>query len=163
MYIVAIDLPGHGSSSHLPKGIPYTDMTWIVEIRRTLIYLQWQSDVTIIAHSMGANACLELATLYPEIVSNLVMLDTIKPPFFEQNDLAKKMAESITNYTNLTTAFERPRPQLVFDLDKACDVIIQTHLNGTLNKEAALCLLPRAVEFRHIDNKSGFVFKRDNR
>lgn len=41
LYIVALDLPGHGRSSHLPKGVPYTDMTWVIELKRTIDYLGW--------------------------------------------------------------------------------------------------------------------------
>lgn len=43
LYIVAIDLPGHGKSSQLPPGAPYSDFTFLMEVRRVLAELGWAS------------------------------------------------------------------------------------------------------------------------
>lgn len=158
MYIVAIDLPGHGFSSHLPKGVPYTDLTWVIAIRQVLEFLNWKSNVTIIAHSMGALASLDFAALYPEIVTRLVMIDTIKPRIYESDQLAKESMESISLF--LRTQNISNKPNYSFDVDKAINVITQTHYNGNLTKNAAFCLMQRAVDFQ----PNGTVkFRRDPR
>lgn len=162
MYIVAIDLPGHGSSSHLPKGIPYTDLTWVIEIKRTLAHLDWGQGVTIIAHSMGANASLELAALYPDLVRCLVMIDTIKPRVFSPDQMAREVAASIAAFSSSERNQLRPSTSFTYDVDRAIDVLIKTHLNGSLTKDAAFCLMQRAVDFRQ-GTDGGLVFKRDPR
>ena len=158
MYIVALDLPGHGSSSHLPNGVPYTDLTWVIEIIRTLQYLEWDSNVSIIAHSMGANASVEVAALFPEMITNLVMLDTLKLRIFPTDQLAKEMATSIEQFCS--SQRNRFRPNFSFDLEKAINIIKVTHTNGCITQDAAKCLLQRAVEFR---NDGKVIFKRDIR
>lgn len=158
MYIVAMDLPGHGSSSHLPKGVPYTDSTWVIAIKQVLEYLNWKSNVTIIAHSMGALASLDFAALFPEIVTRLIMIDTIKPRLYEPDKLAKESMDSVSLF--LRTQNISHRPNYSFDVDKAINVVIQTHFNGNLNKNAAFCLMQRAVDFQ---NNGTVTFRRDPR
>lgn len=163
MYIVAIDLPGHGSSTHLPPGLPYTDLTWVVEIKRVLDYLDWKEGVTFISHSMGANASLELAAVYPDVVENLVMLDTIKPRVFPNERLAEEAAFSISVFETLIRSPAAKRPKLSFDVSKAVKIIIDTHGNGDLTPEGAECLFPRAVDFVYVNGRRQFSFKRDIR
>lgn len=188
MYIVALDLPGHGSSCHLPRGVPYTDMTWVIEMKRTLDYLGWTTPstlatknqpessslpekrpVTIIAHSMGANAAIELAALYPALVGSLVMLDTVKLRIFPTDRLAPEMARAIEAYSGqdrLQKLRQIPavKRELLFDLEGALNVIMMTHGNGRLDRDAALNLMGRAVQWTAgRDAKRGFAFRRDPR
>lgn len=46
LYIVALDLPGHGRSSQLPPGSSYCDLTMVMEIRRCVRELGWAKPVT---------------------------------------------------------------------------------------------------------------------
>ena len=194
LYIVALDLPGHGRSSHLPKGVPYTDMTWVIELKRTIDYLGWnglssssasssassflnqpqtqkpfpKKGVIIIAHSMGANAAVELAALYPHLVHTLIMLDTVKLRVFPTENLAAEMGRAIEVFSNheKNTAFRTTKP-ILFDLERALSVIIETHGNGKLTKDAAVCLMERAMQWTGRqaggDGKRGFAFLRDPR
>lgn len=41
LYIVALDLPGHGKSSQLPPGSSYSDLSMVMEVRRCLTELKW--------------------------------------------------------------------------------------------------------------------------
>jgi pimeloyl-ACP methyl ester carboxylesterase len=45
LYIVALDLPGHGKSSQFPPGSSYSDMNIVMEIRRCLTELKWIQPV----------------------------------------------------------------------------------------------------------------------
>lgn len=45
LYIVALDLPGHGKSSQLPPGSSYSDLNIVMEIRRCLTELKWIQPV----------------------------------------------------------------------------------------------------------------------
>lgn len=46
LYIVALDLPGHGKSSQLPPGSSYSDLNIAMEIRRCLTELKWIQPVS---------------------------------------------------------------------------------------------------------------------
>lgn len=76
---VAIDLPGHGHSSHKsldgPTLVQADYCYYVYEIVRQL---QWKpEDLTIIGHSMGASVALMFAAAFP--VERLVMLDSLGP------------------------------------------------------------------------------------
>ena len=45
LYIVALDLPGHGKSSQLPPGSSYSDLNIMMEIRRCILELNWNQPV----------------------------------------------------------------------------------------------------------------------
>lgn len=78
---LAIDFPGHGFSSHLPKGCFYhsIDLVGIIEEIRT--YFKWQR-ISIIGHSMGSFVTFFYATLYSEHIDLVVALDTLKMQSF---------------------------------------------------------------------------------
>lgn len=77
LYVVAFDMTGHGLSSHLPQGVCYSEITFLLDIKRVLDYLKW-NKVTIMAHSMGANISLQFAATYPNLVERIVTIDTVK-------------------------------------------------------------------------------------
>lgn len=43
MVIVAVDLPGHGRSSHFPPGFPYSDLGYAMDIKRIAAFVGWDS------------------------------------------------------------------------------------------------------------------------
>ncbi|XP_020331911.2 serine hydrolase-like protein isoform X2 [Oncorhynchus kisutch] len=51
---VAVDMAGHGLSSHRPPGVFYSFPAYVADIRRVIGALQWKR-FSIIGHSMGGN------------------------------------------------------------------------------------------------------------
>lgn len=76
---LAIDCPGHGLSSHLPKGCFYhmNDMVAILEEIR--IKYSWQK-LSLIGHSMGAIVSFTYSSLYPTRVDMVCAIDTLRAP-----------------------------------------------------------------------------------
>ena len=74
--VVAIDLPGHGFSSHYAPGMTYRLSDAIVALRRVQIHFGWEKS-TIIAHSMGAAIAAWFASTFPEHIDRLAMIDLI--------------------------------------------------------------------------------------
>ena len=74
--IVAIDLPGHGFSSHLAPGMTYRISDAMVAIRRIQLHLGWEKS-HIIAHSMGAAIAAWFAATFQENVDRLALIDLI--------------------------------------------------------------------------------------
>lgn len=77
-HIVAIDLPGHGYSSHFGPGVYYTTLHYISAVIEVVNYLKW--DVfSILGHSLGAIIGIGLTANFPHRVENLISLDIMYP------------------------------------------------------------------------------------
>lgn len=76
---LAIDWPGHGLSSHFPKGCFYhmNDMALILEEIR--VKLKWK-QISVIAHSMGVVVSFIYASLFPSRIDFMCGIDTLRPP-----------------------------------------------------------------------------------
>ena len=72
VHFVAIDLPGHGKSSHKPLGVSTYD--WVVDIKRVASQLGWKK-FSMISHSMAAEYSLLYAGTFPQDVERLILLD----------------------------------------------------------------------------------------
>ncbi len=99
-YFIAIDLPGHGHSSHLPEGCYYHFTDALFSIIEILNALQLEK-AHILGHSMGA--CL--ASLLASIASNrLLSLSLIEGlgPFSAPEDSACKQLTEFVQYLRKT-------------------------------------------------------------
>jgi len=74
--VIAIDLPGHGFSSHYAPGMTYRLSDALVALRRVQIHFGWEKS-NIIAHSMAAAIAAWFAATFPEHVDRLTMIDLI--------------------------------------------------------------------------------------
>jgi pimeloyl-ACP methyl ester carboxylesterase len=74
--LVAIDLPGHGWSSHRSPDAHYHFLDWIYDVASLIKTQGWQ-QVSIIGHSMGGMIGSVLAAAMPQMVSKLVLIDSI--------------------------------------------------------------------------------------
>ena len=66
-YVVAIDLRGHGRSSHLPPGAWYHYVDYFDDLRATLDHFGWPK-ATLFGHSLGGTLASLFAAAYPERV-----------------------------------------------------------------------------------------------
>lgn len=69
---VAVDLPGHGSSTDHPHDSVHDYATWLGETIRRL----GAEPVTLVGHSMGSLVVLETAARNPDMVGKLVLIAT---------------------------------------------------------------------------------------
>ncbi len=92
--IVALDLPGHGLSSHAPPGFlyPFVDLVaaayWVGE------RMGWPR-FGLMGHSLGASVCAVLAGTMPERVARLVLLDGLGPLSDEPSDAPARLARAL--------------------------------------------------------------------
>lgn len=78
---LAIDLPGHGFSSHLPKGCYYHSVDCIPLLEEIRVKFKWDR-LSLLSHSMGAIVSFFYASLYPDRVDLVCALDTLKMQHF---------------------------------------------------------------------------------
>lgn len=155
---LAIDLPGHGLSSHLPKGCFYHTIDLVPLLEEIRIKLKWER-LSIIAHSMGSIISFFYASLYPDNVNFVVALDTLKmqnnhPKYTERiyTWRTKKLIELNSNF------LEQP-PEYTYD-----ELIQRVHEGsfGSVDMNKAIYMLKRSCKPSAI-NPNKFYFSRDIR
>lgn len=158
VYIISIDLPGHGLSSHLPPGSPYHDLVFMMELKRVIDRLNW-NKFTILGHSMGAAIGLFFSCLFPQSVEKVIALDMIKPLSFPAEELAKRTSDGIVTFLDLEQKISDPP---IYDRKTSIEKLINAHsIYGKITFDAAECLLKRGAKVSS-DGK-GEYFTRDNR
>ncbi|XP_015929743.1 serine hydrolase-like protein isoform X2 [Parasteatoda tepidariorum] len=157
LYIVAVDGPGHGLSSHKPKGAFYHYMEILVDIKRVIDYLKWET-FSIIGHSLGGTVGLLYSSVYPEKVKNLILLDIIKPASRETHLLPSVTREGIENLLKIEKKTNDPAP--VYSLKEAESRLVAGMYNQ-ITEEGASVLLRRGC--KPSECGKGVVFSRDIR
>jgi len=76
--LVAIDLPGHGQSSHHHPSAPYHFTDYVSDVDAALDALGWDS-CHLLGHSMGSAILSLFAVAAPDRVRSLTCLDTLGP------------------------------------------------------------------------------------
>lgn len=79
---LAIDLPGHGLSSHLPKGCFYHSIDYVLLLENIRQHYKW-NQLSLLSHSLGAVLSFVYSSLFPERVNLVGALDTLKILSFE--------------------------------------------------------------------------------
>ncbi|XP_068448160.1 serine hydrolase-like protein isoform X2 [Clinocottus analis] len=151
---VALDLTGHGRSSHLPPGESYNTPAYVADIRRVVDALQLKT-FSIIGHSMGADVAAVFSALYPEMVDGLVFLDSYGFLPTDSKDLAKVLRQGMEE----TLQFEKKTDgkKRVYTYEKAVERL--STANPTLSERSVRVLLERGL----VPVEGGFAFARDLR
>ncbi|XP_076026480.1 serine hydrolase-like protein [Genypterus blacodes] len=152
---VALDLPGHGLSSHRPPGSFYSYLEFASDVRRLVEALQWRR-FSIIGHSMGGIIASMFSALFPEMVEGLILLDTSG---FYPADL-DEVPRSIRQGIEDTLQFEKnteERRQKVYTYEKAMQRLLSAV--PSLSERSVQVLLERGQH----QADGGVVFSRDFR
>ncbi|KAL4647882.1 serine hydrolase-like protein 2 isoform X1 [Arapaima gigas] len=154
--LVAVDMVGHGLSSHRPEGVFYTFPAYLSDVRRVIEALQWKR-FSIIGHSMGeCKMCLQFSALYPEMVESVVFLDSVGfLPTDKKNiaGLVRKGIEEMIEYEKK----KDEKKNRVYTYEKAVERLMAA--NPSLSEQSAHILLERGST----QVEGGVVFNRDFR
>ncbi|RWS01100.1 putative serine hydrolase-like protein [Dinothrombium tinctorium] len=158
-YVVAIDLPGHGLSSKLPEGIPYTDPTWIIALQAVLDHFNF-GELTLLGHSLGVCIALYYASLFPNRVKTIIALDTILPTWIKPAEIPNEMAKSYKYFNDLCTKKATIKPN--FDPSMAAKLVVAAHkMFGELTEDEAKILMQRSTQ--PTEDGKRVVFTKDDR
>ncbi|KAM3864750.1 serine hydrolase-like protein [Diretmus argenteus] len=152
---VAVDLAGHGRSSHRPDGICYTFPAYVGDVRRVVDALQW-TKFSIIGHSMGGNIAGLFSALYPEMVDAVVLLDSYGFLPTDVKEIPKVMRQGMDEMLQFEKRKEE-RKERVYTYEKAAERLLAA--NPTLSEQSVHMLLERGLS--PVDG--GVVFSRDFR
>ncbi|XP_040893029.1 serine hydrolase-like protein isoform X2 [Toxotes jaculatrix] len=151
---VAVDLPGHGRSSHRPPGVFYSFPTYVADVRRVVDGLQW-TKFSIVGHSMGGNVAAMFSALYPEMVDALVLLDAYGFLPADPKEVFKVMKQGMDDMIQFEKKTgERKR---VYTYEKAVERL--SAANPSLSEQSLHILLERGL----VQVEGGVEFSRDLR
>lgn len=135
--LIALDLPGHGHSSHKSlDGPSMVLMDYVYYLHEALQSLQWEPEtVTLIGHSMGGAVSLMYSAAFP--TQRLIMLDSLGPHVLKDDGGAPKHLR-----THIKARLRGKAPSSVYEsLEKAVEVRMLTATtypgNQYISKEAA--------------------------
>lgn len=92
--LVALDLPGHGRSAHLPAGAEYSFSVAIAAVLDAANALGWDR-FHLLGHSMGAGIASLLAAACPERVERLVAIEMLGALSESPDRTASRMREAV--------------------------------------------------------------------
>lgn len=149
--LVAIDLPGHGRSAHLPIGMAYTMEAAVHQVLDVADALGWDRFV-LLAHSLGAGIASLLASACPQRVQRMVCIEALGGLPEVPERTAERLQRSVAGFRAL-----RSKSLRVFD---SVDAAIATRMRvNALSEAVAQLLVERGI--RPVDG--GWVWSSDPR
>lgn len=138
-YIVSIDLPGHGFSSHFTQGVPLNFFSYVLTIYHVLNALHWDTCIYM-GHSFGGHIGTMFSILYPQKFKKLILLDSLLSTPIDNQDLIPYL-QDICNITIKANTDITPR---LYTKEEVLYALKYKRF-ATLNSEAAEALFKRAV------------------
>jgi pimeloyl-ACP methyl ester carboxylesterase len=137
--LVAIDLPGHGRSAHLPPGADYSFALAMHNVLDVADALGWER-FALLGHSMGAGIASLIAAACPQRIERLVAIEALGALPETVENTVTRMREAVA----ATRALPGKRLRTFADLEPA----IRARVNGNVvrvSEDAARLLVERGV------------------
>ncbi|MEM7082454.1 MAG: alpha/beta hydrolase [Pseudomonadota bacterium] len=126
-YVVALDLPGHGRSSHRPEGCAYFHADYALDVAHAAQTLGAER-FALLGHSMGGGIATLVAAAHTDAVSQLIIIDGLGPYVEPADNTARQLGRAITQslrpaspprrYASLDALLAR-RAETSSDIDRA--------------------------------------------
>ena len=152
--VLAVDLPGHGFSSHYPSGVPLDFLNDIIAIVCVLRHVQWKRAL-VLGHSMGGQIGFFLTATFPEYVEKLIVIDHIFPTNGEPS-ATKFIRAHVNGFLALHNRLKTGQ-EPVYTYQEALEKL--TNRTSVLTREAAEIVLKRSLKTL----PNGFTFRMDQR
>ena len=152
VHLIALELPGHGHSDHLPPGVPYHAVDSVVRVLDAAAVLGLERFM-LMGHSMGAGVACLLAGAFPDKVSKLVLLDGLGPRSIEADGSPGLLQEY------RAAQLQGRRPSL--GRGASMETAVRARLSGGYPVSEASARLLVARGTRPVEG--GFVFRADKR
>lgn len=150
-HLIAVDLPGHGLSSHLPQGCYYHFIDGIFTIINILNALNVEK-AHLLGHSMGACLASLVAGVIPERMLSLTLIEALGPFSSPELSCRKQLAHFAEN--DLVKISKEPK--FYPSLNLAAHARAKS---GHLSLEHAQILCERGVE----EKEGQFFWRHDRR
>lgn len=136
-YFIAVDLPGHGHSSHFPAGcyFHYTDA--LFTLMRIINALKLDK-VHLLGHSMGAGLSSLAAGVAPERFLSLTLIEGLGPFSYPEETACKQLSAYLDNLAKEDIQSSK-------GYNKLKDAALARSLKGYVSFEIAKTLSERAL------------------
>jgi len=152
VHLVAIDLPGHGRSSHRPVGNWYHFVDYLSDVASVVDALGW-TRFTLLGHSLGGTLASLFAALYPERVGELMLVEALGPLSTGSEQSLAQLRRALDD----RDAFVRRRPLRVFaEVEEAMAARMRAN---ALSEAAARAIVTRGL----VKVEGGLVWSSDPR
>lgn len=149
---MCIDIPGHGYSSHFSPGFRITIETYVLAVKRVIDHLEW-TKFKCIGHSMGGMIASLFASLYPEHMESLVMIDSAGPESIHPEDIVEFMRKQCDGILTIERKCTNQSPPS-FTYEQAINIIL-TKRFSKLTRQSADTLIKRSL-LKHADGNYSF-------
>lgn len=106
-YCVAIDLPGHGKSAHRSADAHYHLSDYVYDLHALISDNQWQ-QVTLVGHSLGGIISTMLAACFPELIKQVISIESFGPLTEPESTTTQQLRESIVSRHAASKPIKQP-------------------------------------------------------
>lgn len=159
--LVALDLPGHGASAHLPPAADYTTVTAARAAFAAADALGWER-FQLVGHSLGGAVASVMAAAMPQRIERLALIEALGALAQDEAHTAVRLREAFAAHVMLAGKQLRVFP------DVATAVRARMQANG-LSEAAARLLVERGIAPVPVSNdqadeqQGGYVWRSDPR
>ena len=156
--LVAIDLPGHGRSAHLPPGADYSFAAAVHSVLDAADALGWER-FALLGHSMGAGIGSLVAAACPQRIERLVAIEALGA----LPDIPENTVRRLRDAVGAGRALAGKRLRVFTDLE--APVRARTlALTGAMDEASARLLVERGVREVRVDGlRTGWEWSSDPR
>ncbi|KAI5753367.1 hypothetical protein M8J77_026246 [Diaphorina citri] len=158
-FYICLDFAGHGLSSHLPPGFQDNALIFVKTVERAVRHLGL-SKFIIMGHSYGGRTGVLYASMFPEKVTKLILLDTIGFGYVHLNETQGLFRRNIHLALNVEHALAtKQRPKYTYE-DLINRVIAgRSRQDSSFKREAAEIVLARHIE--KVPNEDKYYYTPD--
>jgi len=156
--LVALDLPGHGASAHLPLAADYSMVTFARAAFAAADALGW-TRFALLGHSLGAAIASTMTAACPERVERLLAIEALGALTEAEDRTTARLRDAFAAYATL------PGKKLRVFADVATAVRARMLANsGGLSEPVSRLLVERGLAPAHTDGQpGGFIWRSDPR
>ncbi len=149
--LIAIDLPGHGHSDHIPEASYYHFIDGVTHLLKFIEQFPLQ-DFYLLGHSLGACLASIAAPMLHNKIKGLILLDAIGP--IAENE--EKAHHNYQRYLNQSKKIAISRSKCFDSIEEAINT---RAAKGYMTKELAKPIVERGVK----KTEAGYVWRHDKR
>ena len=151
LHLCAIDLPGHGHSSHKPGSNFYPFHDYIDDVYQFLANLS-PNRLVLVGHSLGAVIASCYSAAFPEQISGLVQIEGHGPLAEEESETVSRLREGVLSRQRI-----RSKPTRAFESD-ATAVDVRAKVN-----QIASDLIRPIVQRGLLKTNDGWIWRHDEK
>ena len=158
--VLCLDLPGHGQSSHLPRGTNLHYIDYILILRFIMNNYFKYNKVRLLGHSYGSTLCFTYAGIYPDHVTQIVNMECGR--LWTASSIERTVIELRTSSEGFSQDFENDYSQLGFSWEETISRLHEVRIKGNLPLSQSSCeVIAKRGTIKVSENK--YVFSHDKR